>query len=211
MSDGYNKRRSGNRKEYKTLILVCEGEKTEPIYFNHYKERRSGLRILTPNSTVTDPENLVNFALRQIKKYDLDIGYGDQVWCVFDADGNKKENIEKAKALAGNKVKLCLSNPCFELWYLLHFYYFDNKTSTAEVQQKLNRYIKNYDKTKDYFDLLISNREKAIKNSKKVNNKHFDNGMKSILDINSNPSTQVHEIVEYILNTIKENKNESTN
>jgi len=46
----------------------------------------------------------------------------DQIWCVFDHEGCNKhpsldEAIDKAKA---HKLKVALSVPCFEFWYLLH-------------------------------------------------------------------------------------------
>jgi hypothetical protein len=37
----------GSRKRipHPVIIIVCEGEKTEPIYFNHFKKRDKPLRI----------------------------------------------------------------------------------------------------------------------------------------------------------------------
>lgn len=205
MARGYGLRKSGNRKEYQILVIVCEGQKTERIYFNGYKERKSGLLIITPNSTVTDPENLVKVALSQIQKYDLDFSSGDQVWCVFDADRNSEENIKKAILLAEDKVKLCLSNPCFELWYLLHFLYSDNKASSIEITNKLKEHIKNYDKTKNYFKILLPKRDIAIKNAKRLNQK-YRTAKIELLSSKSNPSTQVFQLVEYILEVTKQNK-----
>lgn len=206
MADGYSKRKSNNRKEYKILVIVCEGQKTERIYFNRYKERNSGLCIKTPNSRVTDPINLVNIASSQIQKYGLDLDNGDTVWCVFDADNNTNDNIEKAKALAKNKnVKLCLSNPCFELWYLLHFCYFSTYIATNDLQSKLKAHIANYDKTKDYFDILLSKRDAAISHSKALKQIHYAKGI-DLLSSHSNPSTQVFQLVEYTLKIIQQNK-----
>jgi len=205
MAKGHRSRKTGNRKEYATVLIVCEGQKTERIYFNRYKERKSGLRIETQNSNITDPANLVKFALRQIEKYDLDLDNGDQVWCVFDTDRNTDENIRKAESLAGTKVKLCLSNPCFEIWYLIHFGYFNNTISTAELQRKLKTYIKDYEKTKDCFNLLLAKRDDAIKYAKKLNQEH-QTAKTKLLSTKSNPSTQVVQLVEYILEVIRKNK-----
>ena len=202
MAKGYNSRKSGNRKEYKILVVVCEGH-TECIYFNRYKERKSGLRIETLNSTATDPQNLMEFALKQIQKYDLD--EDEQVWCVFDSDNSTDDSIKNAIKLTENKIKICLSNPCFELWYLLHFGYFDNKISTKDLLNKLGTHIKNYDKAKDYFDTLLSKRDAAIGHAKKLNTKHRKTETK-LLSVKSNPSTQVFQLVEYILKIIRKNK-----
>ncbi|WP_278319566.1 RloB family protein [Clostridium tepidiprofundi] len=79
---------------------------------------------------------------------------GDRVWCVFDVDINyntnraiqsKIEEIQKAKKIADkNKIKLGISNPCFELWYLLHFEYTTaNFKNYDAVKKRLSRYIDN--------------------------------------------------------------------
>ena len=44
----------------------------------------------------------------------------DQIWCVFDAD--QHPNIPEALALAAeHNIHVTLSNPCLEVWFLLHF------------------------------------------------------------------------------------------
>jgi hypothetical protein len=205
MKKSYRDRKIGTRKERTTFLIICEGKVTERTYLSGYRERNSGLLIITPNSTVTDPENLVLFALSQISKYDIDFDGGDQVWCVFDADNNNDENIRKAKKLAEEKVHICFSNPCFELWYLLHFRYHDQAISTSDLKAKLEELIKNYDKTKDYFDLLLSKRDEAIKRTNRLNQKLISAGIE-LLSKKSNPSTQVVNLVQEMMKIIKENK-----
>lgn len=44
----------------------------------------------------------------------------DQIWCVFDRD--EHPNFATAVTLAGKRgIKLAISNPCLELWFILHF------------------------------------------------------------------------------------------
>jgi hypothetical protein len=62
------RRKQKTRVPRKVYVIVCEGEKTERIYFNRYKTRYSNLKIETPNSKCTDPKNLAKFARKQIKK-----------------------------------------------------------------------------------------------------------------------------------------------
>ncbi len=205
MARGYSSRKSSNRKEYNILVLVCEGKKTERNYFKHFKARNNGLRIEIPNTTVTDPENLVKFALSQIPKYDLDLVHGDQIWCIFDVDTNTDESIQKTVSLAKDKIRLCISNPCFEIWYLLHFNYTDQRVSSSDLQSRLKKYIPEYNKTKDYFDFLLHNRETAIKNANKLNQSNMTKGIE-MLSTKSNPSTQVVELVQQIQKVIKDNK-----
>jgi hypothetical protein len=195
---GYRSRKTGNRKPYQILVVVCEGEKTERIYFNNYKKRGCNLKIETPNCKVTDPINLVKFALTQISRYDLDFKNGDCIWCVFDANHNTNEQITTAIQLAKKNIQIALSNPCFELWYLLHFTYHCGRLNTRDANSLLKKHIPKYDKTNDHFDELLNGRNTAILNSKKLNDYHEGNNI-DLLSLKSNPSTQIFQIVEYIL------------
>lgn len=191
-------RKTKVRKQRKLLVIVCEGEKTERMYFERYKKGRPSLSIEMPNTNYTDPINLVKFALTQIEKYGIDRKNGDDIWCVFDCDNNPNPNILAACNNAGEKVKICLSNPSFELWYLLHFAYNESPLTNPVLIAQLERKIKGYEKNKDYFDLLEGNRETAIKNAKKINNLHEIEGI-DLFSTESNPSTTVYRLVEDIL------------
>ena len=202
MGNWYKPRRINKKEPKRILVIVCEGE-TEKIYFKNYCERNTGLKIKFPNSTKSDPENLVEFAFNQITG--LDLTRGDQVWSVFDTDHHKNEEIQKAVRKAGNEIKICLSNPSFELWYLLHFCYYSNLIFNKDLIEKLKKYIPNYSKTKDYFDILKDRRLTAINNAKRLN--VMPKGKILELPLNkTNPSTQVFHLVEHILKTISANK-----
>ena len=44
----------------------------------------------------------------------------DEVWCVHDVDDHPR--LDEARIMArDNDISLAVSNPCFELWLLLHF------------------------------------------------------------------------------------------
>lgn len=195
---GYKRRKLRARIPRKVFVIVCEGEKTERIYFNRYKTRYSNLRIETPNSKYTDPINLAKFSREQIKKEALDLKNGDAIWCVFDCDENTNEDLSHACKIAGKDIKICLSNPNFELWFLLHFSLIVSKLTRSEVIEKLKEHISGYEKNKDYYDLLLRDRPTAIENAKKLIKKHETNGVK-LINVESNPSTQVQNIVEEIL------------
>ena len=195
---GYKQRKRGMREPRKVYVIVCEGEKTEPIYFKKYRKRYSNLKIETPNSKFTDPINLATFAKEQIKKEDLDLKNGDVIWCVFDCDENNSAAMSRACKIAGKDVKICLSNPNFELWFLLHFSPIVSKLERFEVIDKLKEYVPKYEKNLDIYDLLFKKRPTAIDNAKKLNKLHEEAGTK-LISVESNPSTQVYSIVEEIL------------
>ncbi len=195
---GYKRRKLRIRIPRKVFVVVCEGEKTERIYFNRYKTRYSNLRIETPNSKCTDPINLAKFSREQIKKEALDLKNGDAIWCVFDCDENTNEAISRACEIAGKDIKICLSNPNFELWFLLHFSHIVSKITRSEVIEKLKKYIPSYEKNMDYYDLLLDKRSIAIENAKKTIGLHESNGV-DLMSVEGNPSTHVHKIVEEIV------------
>jgi hypothetical protein len=44
----------------------------------------------------------------------------DEYWCIFDVDDHPR--LEEALALAAaNGIKVALSSPCLEAWFLFHF------------------------------------------------------------------------------------------
>ena len=194
----YLKRKNLRRESPEIAVIVCEGRLAEPNYFRNYKERGNGLKIEIPNSTFTDPVNLVSFAISQKEKFDADV-----VWCVFDADHHKEEEFRKAELRAlKNGIKICFSNPCFEIWYLLHFIYYGSKIEAKTIDSKLKRYVPNYKKNKDCFSELLERRDDAIRNARKLKENHANYGTK-LLSRKSNPSTQVFELVKYLSRTVK--------
>jgi RloB-like protein len=110
------------------VLICCEGEVTEPSYLNGLKAE---LRIRLVHIEVVpggvDPKTLVDYAVdrkekaerRARKERDDNLTY-DEVWCVFDVDVHQYVPEAKQKAEA-NKINVAISNPCFELWLLLHF------------------------------------------------------------------------------------------
>lgn len=197
------------RNPFNRCVIVCEGTETEPTYFQRLNERFSGLKLKTPRSQTTDPEGLVRTALSQIAKWDLDLRGGDQLWCVFDADGNSEGAIQRAIGMAKGSVRFAFSNPCFELWFLLHYEYFSVKTDRASLIERLKRHIPNYEKTADLYGLLKDMKTTAIKRAVKLEQLHRSNDVR-ILSLDSNPSTQAHELVTEIervkANNIKRRK-----
>jgi hypothetical protein len=91
---------------------------TERIYLN-------GLRRLFPGVVVEigpqygEPLGLVRHAIAHKKRVNDPF---DAVWCVFDVEAPKPHgSLDAALNLAReNGVTCALSNPCFELWLLLH-------------------------------------------------------------------------------------------
>ncbi len=206
MGKGYHPRKERTRKQRRRVYIVCEGEKTEIIYFNGFKERNSGVEIITVHGKYTDPINIVKFAEERMHKWDIDFDKGDGVWCVFDVDENSGPVIKNASDHAiAKKIKIALSNPSFEVWYLLHFKDVFSQINRQDVILDLKDYIKDYKKNKDVNPIVFPLTHKAIPRAEKLNQIHEDSKI-PILSTKSNPSTQVFELVKFINDLIKENK-----
>lgn len=131
---------------------------------------------------------------------------GDTIWCVFDCDENTNEQMAKARGIAGKNVLICLSNPSFELWYLLHFTPISHKIFREEVLARLKEFMPEYDKNIDVYERLEDKREQAIKNAKQLIEFRKKAGIE-LLCVESNPSTQVVIIVEELLKIAAKSSN----
>ena len=82
------RRRSPRREPYDRVLIVCEGEKTEPNYF---RELCAHYRLSTANIEVTqgegnDPVSVVQTAKRLQKSETRQGERYDRIYCVFDRD-----------------------------------------------------------------------------------------------------------------------------
>lgn len=191
----YSRRKRGQRPTRNKMLIICEGDKTEPIYFENYRTQQNNLDVIPIPSSRKDIGSIVEFAKKKMEY--LDINGGDSIWCVFDCDENTDDKISTAYRNAGKSINMCLSNPSFELWFLLHFSYIDTSLQNDGLIELLKRKIPDYSKTSDCYQILDPLTDTAIKNSKKLELLHLDNGTE-LNSTQSNPSTQVYKIIEVI-------------
>jgi len=199
MADGYQRRKEKSRVSPKIILVVTEGEKTEKIYFEKYRVRKGGFVLHIKYTNTKDPKGLVDFARTQKEALDVDASEGDSAWCVFDVDHHSTETLQSALKLAEQEgIKVVLSNPSFEVWYLLHFLSLQHPLTNPELLSKLKSKIPDYDKRKDYFDKLLAKRDTALKNSRELEAIHVAKKV-NLMSRDSNPYTSVHALVEYLL------------
>lgn len=118
-------------------------------------------------------------------------------------EAKTKELREYDKALKKEGFRLALSNPCFELWYLLHFTYTtahfqDYEAIKTQQLDKANR-LPGYEKTKNYWSVLDDKANTAIANAKELKKHHEDLRQFNPLDVSCNPYTNVWELVEELI------------
>ncbi len=182
------------------ILVCCEGQVTEPSYFNGLK--REGQNILLhvevkPGGLA--PETLVDYAVdlkREAEKKargqrDDNLKY-DEVWCVFDVDAHPHLPDAKQKAEA-NRIKMAISNPCFELWLLLHFQdqrgHIERDRVQAACRGHMPRYVKEVP-----FELVFPHHKVAVERAVAL-----DTWQQEQERPGGNPSTGVHRLTERII------------
>jgi hypothetical protein len=197
------------RQERERFLIVCEGEKTEPNYFEAFgKELPPHMVELKVKGAGANTLSLVSIAqeIREtLEKQRRDQPF-DQVWVVFDRDSFPPDDfdnaIKKAKALG---MQAAWSNEAFELWYILHFEFSDTATSRNDYKGKLTNLLREPYKKNDpemYIKLAErGNQAQAIAWAKRLHFVVHTNTASSV----ANPCTTVYELVEK-LNSFKEKK-----
>ncbi|MBL8232987.1 MAG: RloB domain-containing protein [Bryobacterales bacterium] len=191
-------RKRPRREPYPRFLIVCEGEKTEPGYFQHLRHTaRLPVRLeIVPGGT---PKTLVEKAVRERREAERLARRKkdpwqrfDEVWCVFDIDEHPFVPETKQQA-RDNSIRLAISNPCFELWVLLHFQDQRGELSRHSAQSLCRQHLPGYQKDLPC-DELTPRRPDAIRRAVDLEAWQQTRGCEG-----GNPSTQVHHLVERLL------------
>lgn len=117
----------------------------------------------------------------------------DDVWCVFDHDGRDYISKILADAAVSPAVSVAFSNPCFELWYFLHYQYSARSCNQNQMFDNLKNHISNYSKDKDVFSQLPT-WDIAVTHAARLRRDHESAGDL----LTDNPSTNVDVLVELL-------------
>ncbi len=215
MARGQIEKRGARRRKVKPVILiVTEGSQTEPKYFEHFRTRQTNIDIRVVGSRTsageTDYASLIRKAIDYQNKNQISITNGDSTWVIADGDINynnpdpittKNNQLTKARKLANGKgIQIAISNPCFELWFLLHFQYTTKFLKDyPAVDASLSTFISGYKKADDVYTNLFQHTETAIQNAKRLEVFHQQNGASAPFGLTTNPFTDVYHLVELLL------------
>ncbi|MBP7459927.1 MAG: RloB domain-containing protein [Candidatus Delongbacteria bacterium] len=189
-----SQRKSVLRSLRERILIICEGEKTEPHYFKKFPVNSGKLEILV-HGTGKNTISLVDEAIQRRDKAISDRKDYNQVWCVFDKDSFSDDHFNRAidKAVK-NKIRVAYSNEAFELWYLLHFIYLDTAISRKDYCIRLSeqmgvKYEKN---APDMYKRMKNMQITAIRNAERL----YAGYSSTVTFTKRNPSTTVHRLVE---------------
>lgn len=181
------------------ILIVCEGALTEPAYFKAFQHEMKNRRVHVelPDEPGV-PLTVVKTALRRRteaeteakRQKDANLSF-DSVWAVVDVD--EHPNLTQAVELARSSgIEMAISNPCFELWALLHFEDQRAHIERDEVAARLRKHCSAYDKTLPYRKLSPSYRAAVVRAQSLADEaQHHE-------EPNRNPTTDVHRLTELI-------------
>ena len=128
-------------RDARLIVIASEGKDTERIYFKalakEYTNPRVHVHILersVDEQNNSSPEHV----LKQLNDYKnlYDLEADDELWLVVDKDQWKDKMLSRVATECALEVSMhmALSNPCFELWLLLHL---EDIVSLTSEEQKL--------------------------------------------------------------------------
>lgn len=172
--------RLSKEKQMKPNFFVfCEG-KTEIAYI---KFLRSLYRVPIQVIPKKGKSNISKDDIENSKR-DYVTTNQDKTFLMFDLDvAGVLEHLQKVP-----DAELLVSNPCVELWFLLHYQEQKSKLTSKKCIQKLQSFTKDYKKgalSEEEKNVLAANRDVAIKRAK-------------LLEEYDNPSTTIYRLLELL-------------
>jgi hypothetical protein len=187
------RRKVNSRNPRERILIVCEGEKTEPNYFRSFPVDKEVVEVDIYGEGM-NTDRLIEEVISMQEEAKRNGLIYNQVWCVLDRNSFPPQNFNRAIQLAeSNKIRVAYSNEAFEIWYLLHFHYFVDAASRSQYKGRLSNLLNlPYKKNSEtMYAELLTKQPTAIKNATKLLNEYSP-----IKPEANNPSTTVHLLVQ---------------
>ena len=187
-------------------LIVTEGTETEPQYFEAIRDiinsqYRDKIQ-LDVHGAGDNTLSLLDKAMNLVRSNPN--GY-KHVWIVYDTDDFPANRINKTNELCINlsteetQYHAIWSNQCIELWFLLHFSFFQSDIHRSDYWPKLSEWLKNigqgeYSKGRtDMFQILWPFMDFAIANAERLDAMNEGKPPAS-----SAPGTKVHVLIKHL-------------
>lgn len=111
-------------KSSRLVVIAAEGRDTENIYFEAMKQKLVAdnvhVEVLHRGDNNSSPNNVYSQLRHFIDEYKIE--QDDELWIVVDRDQWPEKTLSAVAShcFKNENLRFCLSNPCFELWLLLH-------------------------------------------------------------------------------------------
>lgn len=175
-------------RDARLIVIATEDTKATVSYFEmlvspqYYQSTRVQVKVLTREDTASSPERI----LAQLDAWRLEyqLNEDDELWLVIDVDrwGDAKLS-QIAQACGQKQIKLAVSNPAIELWFLLHLTDLEQydterlsrlqankkaKASRSELEQAIIEIVGSYNKSNLDVDRYIPHVELAIRRAEQL-------------------------------------------
>lgn len=205
------------KREYRYYIF-CEGEQTEPLYFEGFKRLieenpiYKDMVLIEIEPCAAETMRVIGMAEQYVKGNQITKG---QIWCVYDKDSFPAEHfngvVERVNILNRANSELqyhaAWSNECIEFWFVLHFAYYTANNHRTEYISFLNNKFQElglgkYQKNMiNIFDIVMEKGDPklAIRYAKRIIR---DGQGRTPTEIA--PGTKVYELVEELAKYLPE-------
>ena len=147
-------------RDARLIVIASEGKDTEKIYFRALAKEFSNPRVhvhILERSLEEENSSSPEHVLKQLNEYKqtYNLELDDELWLVIDKDRWTDAMLSYVATSCSQDsfMNMALSNPCIELWLLLHL--IDPLSLTLEERQK---WIENKRKSKNsdpYLKVLL--------------------------------------------------------
>lgn len=184
-----------NKSELKTIVVFTEGQSSEPDYINALKRLPHISDNVSLNIEIRPEHGVPVTLVTEAKEYSSDVEV-DEVWCVFDVEWprNHPHLKEALKTARDNGIRLAISNPCFEIWLIMHYSDCGAWLDTAQAESRSRGLDGRSGKGLDG-DIYMPLRGVAAGRAKRLGQRHERNGTEFP---NDNPSSGMHHLLEAI-------------
>ena len=174
------------------VVIAAEGRKTEKKYLvdlaARFHNSRVKVLIVDTEENRSSPEHVIEKLNGFTSEFSLE--EDDTVWLVVDVDRwGEKKLAEVARQALQKHYQLAVSNPCFELWMLLHHRSLDQYTpdtlqefrqnlkdgaNRTRLERELVAILGKHNKTKPDAGDFTPHVEKAIERARALDTKPED-------------------------------------
>jgi hypothetical protein len=159
--------RETNARDAWLCIIATEGARTEKQYFAMFQNERVRVEVLaTDADNKSSPQHVLNRIALFKEQYDF--GEKDQLWLMIDRDRWPIENLKDVcRGAREESIGLAISNPCFEVWLLLHHRDMEvEELNCKAVEAQLRDQLGGYKKTNLNADLFRPYISEAVRRAK---------------------------------------------
>lgn len=189
--------RDHDRRDARLFIIATEDKYAGEQYFcGLFASSRVKVRVLaTGDDNDSAPEHVIARLDEFQQKYE--IGDGDMLWLVVDVDNWGDQKLSRICRAAKQKgYKLGISNPCFEVWLLLHISDLDSQDKTCkDFEKRIRSILGSYNKSNLDLPRYKTNIINAIDRAKAL---HPDPTQYWPPEI----GTHVHRLVEILIQVV---------